>query len=155
MPSEVRIDKWMWAVRLFKTRSKAADACKKNKVLIDNTFAKPSRTVKVGDVIGIKKGPVTCSFKVLALAHNRMGAKLVPDFMLNVTTKDQLELIELQKLAASSRRQKGLGRPTKKERRDIDDFAEEMYFIDEDWNFDDDDDDEDVDMDFVNAPNNI
>lgn len=154
MLKEERIDKWMWAVRLFKTRSRAADACKKNKVSLNGTLAKPSRTVKEGDIINIRKGPVTCSFKVLAVAHNRMGAKLVPDFMLNVTAKDQLELIEIRKLANSSRRMKGLGRPTKKERREIDDYNEELFFIDEDWNFDDDDDKE-LDEDFVNAPDNI
>ena len=73
MAQEVRVDKWMWAVRLFKTRSKAADACKKNKVTVDGIAAKPSRMVKVGEVIGIRKGPVTCSFEILAIAHNRMG----------------------------------------------------------------------------------
>ena len=154
MASEVRIDKWMWAVRLFKTRSKAADACKKNKVTVDGTTAKASRTVKVGDVVGIKKGAVTCSFKVKAIAHNRMWAKLVPDYMENVTSKDQLELIELQRLANMLQRQKGTGRPTKKERRDIDTFEEEMFYADGDWNFDDDTDDE-LDEDFRNAPNNI
>ncbi|MCR5298313.1 MAG: RNA-binding S4 domain-containing protein [Paludibacteraceae bacterium] len=143
MAQEVRIDKWMWAVRLFKTRSKAADACKKNKVTVDGIAAKPSRMVKVGEVIGIRKGPVTCSFEILAIAHNRMGAKLVPDFCKNVTSKDQLELMEMQRLAASSRRQKGLGRPTKKERRDLEAYAEELFFIDEEWNFDEEDDDQD------------
>ncbi|MBO6006105.1 MAG: RNA-binding S4 domain-containing protein [Paludibacteraceae bacterium] len=142
MPSEVRIDKWMWAVRLFKTRSKAADACKKNKVTVDGVAVKPSRMVKVGDVIRIRKGPVTCSFEVLAIAHNRMGAKLVADFCKNVTTKDQLELIEMQRLAATSRRQKGLGRPTKKERRDLESYAEELFYIDEAWNFEDDEESE-------------
>lgn len=143
MAQEVRVDKWMWAVRLFKTRSKAADACKKNKVTVDGIAAKPSRMVKVGEVIGIRKGPVTCSFEILAIAHNRMGAKLVPDFCKNVTSKDQLELMEMQRLAASSRRQKGLGRPTKKERRDLEAYAEELFFIDEEWNFDEEDDDQD------------
>lgn len=139
---EVRVDKWMWAVRLFKTRSKAADACKKNKVTVDGVAVKPSRMVKVGDVIRIRKGPVTCSFEVLAIAHNRMGAKLVADFCKNVTTKDQLELIEMQRLAATSRRQKGLGRPTKKERRDLESYAEELFYIDEAWNFEDDEESE-------------
>ncbi|MBP5306996.1 MAG: RNA-binding S4 domain-containing protein [Paludibacteraceae bacterium] len=142
MALEVRVDKWMWAVRLFKTRSKAADACKKNKVTVDGVAVKPSRMVKVGDVIRIRKGPVTCSFEVLAIAHNRMGAKLVADFCKNVTTKDQLELIEMQRLAATSRRQKGLGRPTKKERRDLESYAEELFYIDEAWNFEDDEESE-------------
>ena len=110
---------------------------------MDGIAAKPSRMVKVGEVIGIRKGPVTCSFEILAIAHNRMGAKLVPDFCKNVTSKDQLELMEMQRLAASSRRQKGLGRPTKKERRDLEAYAEELFFIDEEWNFDEEDDDQD------------
>lgn len=122
MKTEVRIDKWLWAVRLFKTRTLAADACKKGKVIIQNVQVKPSRNVKVGDVVSIKRNPFLFSFKVLALSENRMNAKLVADFMLNVTTKDQLELIELAKLAGNTGRDRGTGRPTKKERRDLDDF---------------------------------
>ena len=110
---EVRIDKWLWAVRLYKTRSLATEACKKGKVLIQNVAVKPSRTVKVGDIIQIKQNPVVYSFKVIALAQNRMNAKLVPGFMENVTTPDQLELIELAKIAAQSGRARGTGRPTK------------------------------------------
>ncbi|VBB45725.1 Heat shock protein Hsp15 [uncultured Paludibacter sp.] len=128
---EVRIDKWLWAVRLFKTRSLATEACKKGKIFINNTPAKPSRTIKVGDIIGIKQNPVLYSFKVLALLQNRINAKLVPDFREDVTTPDQLELIELGKIAAKSGRERGTGRPTKKERRDLDDFFE-PFFIDED-----------------------
>ena len=124
MKTEVRIDKWLWAVRLFKTRTLAADACKKGKVIIQNVQVKPSRNVKVGDVVSIKRNPFLFSFKVLALSENRMNAKLVADFMLNVTTKDQLELIELAKLAGNTGRDRGTGRPTKKERRDLDDFIE-------------------------------
>jgi len=99
MKTEVRIDKWLWAVRLFKTRTLAADACKKGKVVIQNVQVKPSRNIKVGEVVSIKRNPILFSFKVLALSENRMNAKLVVDFMLNVTTPDQLELIELAKLA--------------------------------------------------------
>jgi len=136
MKTEVRIDKWLWAVRLFKTRSLAAEACKKGKVIVQNIQVKPSRNVKVGDVISIKRNPILFSFKVLALSENRMNAKLVPEFMLNVTTSDQLELIELAKLAGQSGRDRGTGRPTKKDRREIEDFVEPT-FIDEDgdWNF--------------------
>lgn len=136
MKSEVRIDKWLWAVRLFKTRTLAAEACKKGKVLIQNVQVKPSRNIKVGDVIGIKRNPVLFSFKVLALSENRMNAKLVPGFMENVTTPDQLELVEIARIAAQNNRDKGTGRPTKKERRDIDDFFEPV-FMDEDgdWDF--------------------
>jgi ribosome-associated heat shock protein Hsp15 len=137
MKTEVRIDKWLWAVRLFKTRTLAADACKKGKVIIQNIQVKPSRNVKVGDIVSIKRNPILFSFKVLALSENRMNAKLVADFMLNVTTPDQLELIELAKLAGQIVRDRGTGRPTKKERRELDDFIEPT-FVDEDgdWNFD-------------------
>jgi len=137
MKTEVRIDKWLWAVRLFKTRTLAADACKKGKVIIQNVQVKPSRNVKVGDIVSIKRNPILFSFKVLALSENRMNAKLVADFMLNVTTPDQLELIELAKLVGQIGRDRGTGRPTKKERRELDDFIEPT-FVDEDgdWNFD-------------------
>jgi ribosome-associated heat shock protein Hsp15 len=136
MKTEVRIDKWLWAVRLFKTRTLAAEACKKGKVVVQNVQVKPSRNVKVGDVICIKRNPILFSFKVLALSENRMNAKLVAGFMENVTTADQLELIELSKLAGQTGRDRGTGRPTKKDRRELDDFIEPT-FIDEDgdWNF--------------------
>ena len=128
---EIRIDKWLWAVRLFKTRSLASEACKKGKVLVQNVQVKPSRVVKVGDIIQIKRNPVLYSFKVLALAQNRMNAKLVPEFMENVTTPDQLELIELGKIASQTGRARGTGRPTKKERRDMEDFFEPFFFDEE------------------------
>ena len=138
MKTEVRIDKWLWAVRLFKTRSLAAEACKKGKVIIQNIQVKPSRNVKVGDVICIKRNPILFSVKVLALAENRMNAKLVAGFMENVTTADQLELIELGKLAGQTGRDRGTGRPTKKERREIDEFTEPVFMDnDGDWDFDD------------------
>ena len=129
---EIRIDKWLWAVRLYKTRSMASEACKKGKVLVQNVQVKPSRVVKVGDIIQIKSNPVLYSFRVLALAQNRMNAKLVPEFMENVTTPDQLELIELGKIASQTGRARGAGRPTKKERRDMEDFFEPFFFDDED-----------------------
>lgn len=129
---EVRIDKWLWAVRLYKTRSLATEACKKGKVLVQNTAVKPSRMVKPGEVIQIRENPVVYSFKVIALAQNRMNAKLVPDYMENVTTPDQLQLIELARLAAQSGRARGTGRPTKKERRDLDDFVEPFFLDDSD-----------------------
>lgn len=135
MKSEVRIDKWLWAVRLFKTRSLAAEACKKGKVYIQNVQVKPSRNVKIGDVIGVKRNPVLFSFKVLALSENRMNAKLVSGFLENVTSPDQLELAELARIAAQNGRDRGAGRPTKKDRRDIDDFFEPV-FMDEDGNWD-------------------
>ena len=137
MKTEVRIDKWLWAVRLFKTRSLAAEACKKGKVIIQNIQVKPSRNIKVGDVVRIKRNPILFSFKVLALSENRMNAKLVTGFMENVTTSDQLELIELGRLAGQTGRDRGTGRPTKKERRELDDFIEPT-FMDEDFFSNDD-----------------
>lgn len=133
MKTEVRIDKWLWAVRLFKTRSLAAEACKKGKVLIKGVEAKPSRNLKVGDVVCVKRNPVFFSFEVIGLAENRMGARLVPEYMKNVTTPDQLELFELAKIAAQNNRERGTGRPTKKERRDLDEFFEPVFFDEDDF----------------------
>ena len=121
-------------MRVFKTRSLAADACKKGRVLMQGVAVKPSRELKVGDVLQVRRNPIIYTFKVVALTQNRVGAKLVPQFMANVTAPDQLELLEVLKLDQSNRRAKGLGRPTKKERRDLDDFFDDAicYFDDED-----------------------
>ena len=128
-----RIDKWLWAVRLFKTRSLAAEACKKGRVTLQGVTVKPSREVKIGDIVQVRRTPITYAFKVVKLTQNRVGAKFVPQFMENVTTPDQLELLEVLKLDQSNRRAKGLGRPTKKERRDLDSFLdEEAFFLDDD-----------------------
>ena len=121
----------MWATRLFKTRTIAAEACKKNRVSIGGVNVKPSRMIRIGDVLQIYKPPITFSFKVLALSENRMNAKLVPNFMENVTSPDQLELWEVSKLNASLKRVRGTGRPTKKERRDLDTFTDVPFFVDE------------------------
>ena len=131
--NEVRIDKWMWAVRIFKTRTVASDACKKGRVLIDNVSAKPSRMIRTGDVIQVRKPPVTFSFKVLGLSDKRMGAKLVPQFMENVTPPEQYEILELNKISGFVDRQRGTGRPTKKERRDLDQFTDKFDFDEFDW----------------------
>lgn len=124
--AEVRVDKWLWAVRIYKTRSLAAEACKKGKVTCNGVTLKPSHVVKVGEVYQVKRSPIICSYKVIALAHNRMAAKLVPDFMMDVTTPDQLELLELSRLAQATGRARGTGRPTKKERRELDMFIDPM-----------------------------
>ncbi|MGM9746759.1 MAG: RNA-binding S4 domain-containing protein [Paludibacteraceae bacterium] len=131
---ECRVDKWLWAVRVFKTRSLAADACKKGRVLMQGVAVKPSRELKVGDVVQVRRNPIVYTFKVVALTQNRVGAKLVSQFMANQTAPDQLELLEVLKLDQSNQRAKGLGRPTKKERRDLDDFFDDAayYFDDED-----------------------
>lgn len=141
---EVRIDKWMWATRIFKTRTIAADACKKNRVMIGGVNMKPSRMVKVGDVIQVRKPPITFSFEVLALTDRRMGAKLVPNYLKNVTTPDQYEILEMNKISGFVNRAKGLGRPTKKDRRELEQFTEPDFSSDDfDFDFDFDSDDED------------
>ena len=136
---EVRIDKWLWAVRVFKTRSLATDACKMNRVSINGQLTKPSRLVKEGDVISVRKPPIEYSFKVLRVLNNRVGAKLVPEYMENVTPKEQYDILELQRLSRFVDRATGLGRPTKKDRRDLESFIEdlpagmELFDWDEDW----------------------
>lgn len=112
--SEARIDKWMWAVRIFKTRTIAAEACKKGRISINGALAKAARTIKPGDVIQVRKPPVTYSFKVLQTIEKRVGAKLVPEMMENITTPDQYELLEMSKVSGFINRAKGTGRPTKK-----------------------------------------
>ena len=122
--NEVRIDKWMWATRIFKTRTIAAEACKKNRVMINGVNVKPSRMIKVGEVIQVRKPPITFSFKVLDLTERRMGAKLVPDYLENVTTPDQYEILEMNRISGFVDRARGLGRPTKKDRRELEQFTD-------------------------------
>ncbi len=135
---EARLDKWLWAARIFKTRTIAADACKNGRVMINGVKMKPSRSVKEGDVIQVRKPPVTYSFKILKAVQNRVGAKLVPEVMENVTTQDQYEILEMNRIGRFMRRAKGTGRPTKKERREIDEFAVPEFFADFEEEFDDD-----------------
>ncbi|MCQ2075522.1 MAG: RNA-binding S4 domain-containing protein [Bacteroidaceae bacterium] len=137
---EVRLDKWLWAVRIFKTRSIAIDACKNGRVMIDGVKQKASRMIKEGDVIQVRKSPITYSFKVLQAIQNRVGAKLVSQVMENVTPQDQLEILEMHRLSGFVGRARGTGRPTKKERRDLDEFVQPTFFGDFDFNFDEDDD---------------
>ncbi|MDR0231927.1 MAG: RNA-binding S4 domain-containing protein [Dysgonamonadaceae bacterium] len=134
--NEVRIDKWMWATRIFKTRTIAVEACKKNRVMINDVAVKPSRMIKVGDVIQVRKPPVVYSFKVLRLTQNRMGAKLVPEYLENITPPEQYEILELNKISGFVNRAKGTGRPTKKDRRNIDEFQDTPMFLDDDFDFD-------------------
>jgi ribosome-associated heat shock protein Hsp15 len=124
MAQEVRIDKWLWAARVFKTRTIAAEACKKGRISMAGSHLKASRMVKVGDVIQVRKAPIIWSFKVLQATGNRVGAKLVPEVLENVTPPDQLEILEMSKIDGFIDRARGTGRPTKKDRRVLDDFAE-------------------------------
>ena len=130
---DVRIDKWLWAVRVFKTRSMATEACKLGRVTIEGMNVKPSHIIKVGDKISVRKPPITFTFEVLALLGNRVGAKLVPNYLKNVTTPDQYELLEMARIGGFVKRQKGLGRPTKKDGREMKEFTEEAFFGFDDW----------------------
>lgn len=134
MAEAARIDKWLWAARIFKTRSIASDACKNGRVTIGGVNMKPSRSVKVGDVVSVKKPPITYSFKVLKTIEQRVGAKLLPEIYENVTDPKQYELLEMSRISGFVDRARGTGRPTKKERRALDAFVEPEFFdFDEDW----------------------
>ncbi len=122
MAEPVRIDKWLWAVRLYKTRSQATDACRKGHVLIGNLPVKPSREVRPGEVVKVRVNPITRSFKVLDIAEKRMSAKLTPGFYEDITPQEELDMLEVQKQMNWSARERGTGRPTKKDRRNLDDF---------------------------------
>ena len=145
--NEARIDKWLWAARIFKTRSIAADACKNGRVMVNQVLVKPSRTVKVGDTVAVRKPPVTYSFKILKAIEQRVGAKLLPEVYENVTTADQYELLEMNRISGFVNRARGTGRPTKKDRRAMEAFVQpslEGYY---DLDFDSWDEDEEEDAD--------
>lgn len=142
MKNEVRIDKWLWAMRVFKTRTIATEACKKGRVMINGNTLKPSRTIKIGDVIDVKKPPITYTFRVLALTENRLGAKLVPDYLENITPKAQYDILEMSRISGFIDRQKGLGRPTKRDAREMANFRQQAFSADSFFlDFEDDDDD--------------
>lgn len=141
MANEARIDKWLWAARIYKTRSVAADACKNGRVTVGGANAKPSRMIKVGDTVSVRKSPVTYSFKVLQAIEQRVGAKLLPQVYENVTPADQYELLEMTRISGFVDRARGTGRPTKKERRSLDAFigpSLEGFEGFDDWDDDDD-----------------
>lgn len=140
--AEARIDKWLWAARIFKTRTIAAEACKKGRVTINSAQVKASRMIKPGDVIEVRKPPIVYSFKVLQAIEKRVGAKLVKDVLEDVTPREQYEILELSKISGFVNRAKGTGRPTKKDRRDLENFFVPEFYGD----FDYDDDDEEDDM---------
>ena len=141
-----RIDKWLWAARIFKTRSIAADACKNGRVTIGSVNVKPSRMVKAGETVSVRKPPVTYSFKIIKTIEQRVGAKLLPEIYENVTSPDQYELLEMNRISGFVNRARGTGRPTKKDRRAMDAFVGpslegdfEVFFGD---NWDEDDNEE-------------
>ena len=138
--AEERVDKWLWAMRVFKTRTVATDACKKGRVTIGGATAKPSRTIKEGDIIDVRKPPITYTFRVLTLTQNRLGAKLVPDYLENLTPPSQHELLEMTRISGFVDRRKGLGRPTKREGRKLSEFRDDTQYADTyflDWEDDD------------------
>ena len=137
MTDVARIDKWLWAARIFKTRSIAADACKNGRVTISGTNVKPSHTIKVGEIINVKKPPITYSFEVLQTIEKRVGAKLIPEVYKNVTDAKQYELLEMSRISGFVDRARGTGRPTKKDTRQLDAFVDPALF-----GFDDFEDDE-------------
>lgn len=144
--TEERIDKWLWCMRVFKTRTIATDACKKGRVTMAGMPVKPSRPVKIGDVIDVKKPPITYTFKVVGIPGNRLGAKLVPEYLENLTPQSQYDILEMSRISGFIDRSKGLGRPTKREGRELSRFKENSYsdnfFLD--WEEDDDEETEDA-----------
>mgnify|MGYP000503323042 FL=1 len=140
MADTARIDKCLWAARIFKTRSIAADACKNSRVTINGVNVKPSHMVKAGETVSVKKPPVIYSFRILQCIEQRVGAKLIPNIYENVTDPKQYEILEMSRISGFVDRARGTGRPTKKERRSLDAFIDPALF-----GFDDDDDNEDYD----------
>lgn len=137
---EARIDKWLWAVRIYKTRTIATAACKKGQISIKGVQLKPSRMIKAGDVIDVRKPPITYSFRVLQPIEMRVGARLVSEMMENVTSPEQYELLEMNRMSGFIDRARGTGRPTKKDRRALDEFREDtpmfIYTPDDEFDFD-------------------
>jgi ribosome-associated heat shock protein Hsp15 len=134
--NEVRVDKFLWAMRIYKTRSIAADACKNGRISMQGVQLKPSRTFRIGDTFNVRKGPVTYTYKILQLTENRLGAKLVPEYIQDCTSPAQLEILELARLAGNGGRDRGTGRPTKKDRRDIEVFMSDNYLDEIDFDED-------------------
>lgn len=133
-------------MRVFKTRTIATEACKKGRITMGGTAVKPSRTIKEGDVIDVKKPPITYTFRVKALSENRLGAKLVPDYLENITPQSQYDLLEMTKISGFVDRRKGLGRPTKRDSRELARFKEDTYADTYYLDFEDDDFD---DFDYI------
>ncbi|MBR1682636.1 MAG: RNA-binding S4 domain-containing protein [Bacteroidaceae bacterium] len=145
--ASARLDKWLWAARIFKTRTLAAAACKKGQVSMGGAQLKPSRMVKVGDIVDVRKPPITYSFRVLQAIEHRVGAKLIPEILENVTAPEQYELLEMNRISGFIDRARGTGRPTKKERRALDDFGAQaadtpVFFADFDFDLGEGDDED-------------
>ena len=127
---DIRLDKYLWAVRVFKTRSDAAEAIRNNRVMVNDGYCKPSREVKIGDEISVKRMPVVYRYKVVGLVSSRQPAKNVPDYCVNITPEDELAKLSAPRETVFVFRDRGTGRPTKKERREIDALMGGMYYDD-------------------------
>lgn len=138
MSDVIRLDKYLWAVRVFKTRSDAADAIRQNRVLVNDAYAKPSREVKVGDMISVRRDRVHYSYKVLDLVSSRQPAKNVPMYCLNCTPQEELDKLNVPHETIFVFRERGMGRPTKKDRRDIDALMDGFYQASDDFLDDED-----------------
>ena len=129
---DIRLDKYLWAVRVFETRSDAADAIRNNRVLVNDAYAKPSREVKIGDRISVRRQAVTYQYKVLDLVSSRQGAKLVPQYCLDITPQEELDKLNVPRETIFVFRDRGTGRPTKKERRELDSLMDGFFYDDSD-----------------------
>ncbi len=135
MASNSRIDKWLWSVRIFKTRSIASEYCKKGRVLMNDISVKPAKEIRIGDVIVVRKPPISYTFRVKGIPNNRIGAKLTVEYLENITSKEELEKLDPNLMAFYGSRDRGTGRPTKKERRSIDEILDSTP---DDFNWDED-----------------
>jgi ribosome-associated heat shock protein Hsp15 len=123
----IRIDKWLWAMRIFKTRTLAADECKKGRIMIDGIEVKPSRLIHLNEIIIVRKPPMLYTYRAKALTERRLPAKELPLFLENLTTPEELDKLDIIKLSGMMKRERGTGRPTKRDRRDIDNLKNIIY----------------------------
>lgn len=128
---DIRLDKYLWAVRIFKTRSDAAEAIRNNRVTVNGGYCKPSREVREGDIVTVKRMPVVYTYKVTGLVSSRQSAKNVPDYCINITPQEELDKLTVPRETVFVFRERGTGRPTKKERREIDALMDGFGYDDE------------------------
>ena len=124
----IRIDKWLWAIRIYKTRSDATEACRNGRIGINGNPAKPSKEVKEGDTVTVRKNPVTYTIRVIGLVNNRQPARNVLLYAENITPEEELIKLKMNSYANFGQRDRGAGRPTKKERREVDEMMEDLFF---------------------------
>jgi ribosome-associated heat shock protein Hsp15 len=130
-----RVDKWLWSVRIFKTRSIASEYCKRGRVFLNNNSAKPAKEIHIGDIVIVRRPPITYSFSVKGIPRNRIGAKLTAEYVENITPKEELQKLDPDFMVFYANRERGLGRPTKKDRRSIEGMIDSSS---EDLDWDDD-----------------